>query len=410
MRPLTSFALCLLLASTAVAVHPDALRVVSSHEPTPAVEVQPARELWRVTDGDTDELMGVIADIVMDADGNTLMLDRSFKTVRIYGPDGEYINSVGREGDGPGEFRNPEKCLALPDGRVGVAELFPARIVTLTRDDVPADPIELPGEGSMQILTDVVCRADRVHACSSMLKMNEEGVTSIAILQSVNTLGERQAVFKQENTAADTQGGAVTVSAAGEDFAGHWAVDAAGRVYVAPLDHEYMVEVYNADGDLERVLDVEYDSVKRSQKEIQDIEDQRGQFQTHGVQVDLPPVDPYLRDIQTLYPRNDGSLWIRSSRGMRDRPDGTVGAFDVFDASGKLVRRVALSADFDPDYDEWMIVGDRLFILKESLSAPETSGMSGGGGAMVVQLGRPSRPEPDENREAQPFAVICYEI
>ncbi len=40
-------------------------------------------------------------------DGNYYMMDRGNSRVAVFGPDGEYLRSFGREGDGPGEFRSP---------------------------------------------------------------------------------------------------------------------------------------------------------------------------------------------------------------------------------------------------------------------------------------------------------------
>lgn len=402
--------LVLLLATTAAAVNPDVPFISSRHDPAPPVDLLPAQELWRLTDGDEDELMGVTADVTVDDDGNTLILDRSFKTVRIVDADGQTVGMVGREGDGPGEFRSPEQCLALPDGRIGVAELFPAKIVTLQRDGTPAASIELPAEGSMSILSEVFCRAGRVQACWSELIMGEGGLTNASRLQSLDAGSNILATFKRDDAETEQQGGAVTVTRSGEDFAHHWAAGYDGRVYVAGRQHAYEIEVFTPDGELDHVISVEYESVERTDEEIKAIEEERASLSFNGIQADLGEIDPYLRDIQSLHPRPDGSLWVRSSRAMRDRPEGTVGAFDVFDAQGKFVRRVAVDVPFERGYDEWRLVGDRLYLLKENLNAPAPTGIGAGGGAEVIRIGGPPKPAKDDDREPQPFAVICYQL
>ncbi|MEZ4386307.1 MAG: hypothetical protein R3D98_01770 [Candidatus Krumholzibacteriia bacterium] len=406
MRTLSSLAVATLLAGACLASPPV---VTSTHDPALPVEILPARELWRLSDDD-DEILGQIGDVTTDAEGNALLLDLSFNTVRIVDADGRSVGTVGREGDGPGEFRNPDQVLALPDGRIGVTQIIPGKIITLHRDGTPGEPVAVPGGGSMVLLSDATCAAGAIQICANLLTRGDGGVGNLTRLQSVDLRGEPIAVLKESSQDTEERGGAVAVRRGDADFDHHWAADADGRVYVAPYDDEYLIEVLAADGAPERVITVDYERQKRTREEIAAIEEERDGIQAHGVQVQLPPIDPYLRDVDQLYPRPDGTLWVVSSRATRDRPDGTVGAFDVFDASGRFVRRVAIAADFDPRYDEFVLEGDRLYVLKEALSAPASSPTSAGsGGMMVMRLGS-SRAAGDDDRGPMPYEVVCYGI
>ena len=56
-------------------------------------------------------------------DGNYYVMDRGNGRIAVFGPDGEFVRSFGREGDGPGEFRSPmlqsvdEQGVILYDSR-----------------------------------------------------------------------------------------------------------------------------------------------------------------------------------------------------------------------------------------------------------------------------------------------------
>ncbi len=56
-------------------------------------------------------------------DGNYYVMDRGNSRIAVFGPDGEFVRSFGREGDGPGEFRSPmlqgvdDKGIVLYDSR-----------------------------------------------------------------------------------------------------------------------------------------------------------------------------------------------------------------------------------------------------------------------------------------------------
>ena len=58
-----------------------------------------------------------------DAAGNLYVLDHSAFQVVVIGPGGELVLTAGREGGGPGEFRNPTDLLVWRDGRFGVVDI-----------------------------------------------------------------------------------------------------------------------------------------------------------------------------------------------------------------------------------------------------------------------------------------------
>ncbi len=78
-------------------------------------------ELWRIGGPDDDEnLLGVINKVLADGDGNLYLLDIQLTEVQVYDPDGQYVRSLGKRGDGPGELRSVTDALFLPDGTMGL--------------------------------------------------------------------------------------------------------------------------------------------------------------------------------------------------------------------------------------------------------------------------------------------------
>ena len=103
------------------------------------------------------------------------------------------------------------------------------------------------------------------------------------------------------------------------------------------------------------------------------------------------------KDVETIYVREDGSVWVLNSNGMRDNPDGTVGVFDVFDDKGRFLREVTLVGEGDPELDGYYFVKDRLYIVTDLLQA-----------AISLQSGGQSFDIGDE--EPEPMSVICYQL
>lgn len=75
-----------------------------------------------VLEGDEHEVVGQIADIEVDREGNMYVLDSEFSEVRVYSPEGAFLYAVGGAGEGPGEFSSPRYLDLDPSGRILVAD------------------------------------------------------------------------------------------------------------------------------------------------------------------------------------------------------------------------------------------------------------------------------------------------
>ncbi len=99
------------------------------------------------------------------------------------------------------------------------------------------------------------------------------------------------------------------------------------------------------------------------------------------------------RDIQALFARPDGTLWVLNSRGAFDQPDEILATFDVFDADGSFLHQVALKGEGNFYDDGLRLVGDRLFVLRGLRAAERAE--SGDG---------------EEDEDAEPMSVTCYRL
>jgi 6-bladed beta-propeller len=62
------------------------------------------------------EAFGRIADLAVDAEGQIYVLDAQAAEVRVFTAQGQHVRSFGREGDGPGELRQPYALSVGPQG------------------------------------------------------------------------------------------------------------------------------------------------------------------------------------------------------------------------------------------------------------------------------------------------------
>ena len=71
-----------------------------------------------VLDGRDEQSFGRIVGIAVSRDGQLWIADAQASTIRRFDVNGRYLGSVGRNGEGPGEFRNLAGLQRTPGGRV----------------------------------------------------------------------------------------------------------------------------------------------------------------------------------------------------------------------------------------------------------------------------------------------------
>ena len=71
-----------------------------------------------VADGAEEYMLGDIADLAIARDGSIYALDRQVPAIRYYDAKGKFIRTIGRRGEGPGEFRSSSGIALAHDGRL----------------------------------------------------------------------------------------------------------------------------------------------------------------------------------------------------------------------------------------------------------------------------------------------------
>lgn len=353
-------------------------------------------EAWRLG-GDTedeDEFFGVIVAMTTDDRGNVYLLDAQLHRVMIYDAGGEFLRAIGREGEGPGEFRRPGGMVMQPDGNVGIVQRAPGRIVSLTPGGEPAENFRVPEaeDGSTRFFFSCAATHDRVFVGVNEFERDEGSFTSvfrvIGVSPGSGEVTEYLSLTNQQNMANFTfdekQLGGVTMP---------WDVGADGTVYASVEFDGYRIDVWHSDGTPARVIFRDYASRERSAREMDRMRE-RIRVQVDGRQPEKI-ISKSDRDVQKLFAREAGNVWVLSSRGAIDPPEGSLGVFDVFDSNGRFTEQISLKGEGSIERDGYFFLGDRLYVVTNLVSA--RSAMLGGSN----QIG---------DEEAAPISIICYEI
>lgn len=105
-------------------------------DPTPVMRIG-------VRMGAPSEMLDGVEDADMLPDGSVVLVNRGSKQARRYGADGSFLQSYGRAGEGPGEFRDPIEVDPFGRDSVAVWDWAQARIIVFPLDGDGARTIRL---------------------------------------------------------------------------------------------------------------------------------------------------------------------------------------------------------------------------------------------------------------------------
>ena len=104
----------------------------SGRLPRWSITATPELDLTETGDGPASEFYRV-RDATIRSDGSIVVANAGSSEVRLYSGAGEALGAVGRDGDGPGEYRQISRLIRLPGDSVGVFS-WPTRLTVLAPD------------------------------------------------------------------------------------------------------------------------------------------------------------------------------------------------------------------------------------------------------------------------------------
>ena len=370
--------------------------------PAQGVETMELEELWRRGGEDDEEvLFGLIAQALLDDDNNIYLLDTQLSHVEVFSSTGEHLKTIGREGSGPGEFTMAFDMIFMPDGTLGVVQVFPGKIIKLDLDGNPAGEfrplLNEAVEGGFLVLVNSLAAGGNLVLSGIDMTFNQETLTQTRthFVKSFDIDGKPIADYHEEERIWDFKD--FTLDEPITDYVwGRLAVGPDGQVIAAIPRNGYVLTVFNPDGSINRIIEREYKSWQRNERAraraIAQLEGQLRQFPP-GTEYKIMDIEP---DIAALYIRDDGSIWVLTSRAMWDSKPGVLQSFDVFSPEGHFLKQVDILADGSSAADLVVFARDDMVFQ-----------ITGFYDALVAALGGFGT---DAEEEAEPMEVICYRI
>ncbi|MCK5063912.1 MAG: 6-bladed beta-propeller, partial [Candidatus Fermentibacteraceae bacterium] len=287
--------------------------------------------------GDSNYVFGAVAGVDFTPEGDIAVLDVQKSCISLFSPEGEFIERIGRQGSGPGEFQYPAGIAFFPDGGLAVSDAMGGKLVYFNSDleyesDLagffPAPPAAILGlEGGVIV------------GMKPDFDQNEEGMfMGFTIARWEKGQTEPTAIYHSSMSPFDP----ADLSSMQEDIL-FFGTAPDGSVFTAPMSSdEYIFTVWSPEGEeLYVVSKDDFERVAKTQEEI-DIETEL--VNNAMIQQGMPPAmanwepDPYRMAIAGFGVDEQDRLWV--TKGTSETP-----SFDVYSADGlDLLFTAALDA------------------------------------------------------------------
>ncbi len=404
-QPLYALALVAVLLPICAVAAP----MVDNPADPPARETLPLRETWRAGGDDESILLGKIGVVVAGPDGMVYALDSQLSQVLEFDRSGEYQRTLGREGDGPGEFRQPVGMFLPGDGTIAVQQAFPGRISYLKLSDgLSQGTWDLggnnPSGGGFAFMETARQRGGTfaVSAASTAIDQAAREMRNTSYLAIVTASGGEVARLAEVSSVRSMMG--FTVDELAQFNPGErelWDIGPGGRIFMVSHYDAYEVAVHSPTGNHAWSFSRPHEARLRTEAEKEDVRT--------GMQINIGGHEPKIewkvqdrvRCIDRIQVLDDGSIWILGSRGRDGWDDRGTLVYDVFSADGQLEREVTVTVPEGGEGDRVILMTDGRFMLVKGMDTLSISITAGNSDEVNVS---------DEELGEILLELVCFEI
>ena len=277
-------------------------------------------------DGPEEYLFGSIRSIAVGDDGTVHVLDLQAQPVRVFDSLGVYVETLGRRGEGPGEFTEAEAVAALPDGRVAVRDPENQRVTLFGPG--PGEIAEWRYTGGVSTFSPLYADTrGRIHLVTGDLSRLDELVMKVIVLgpdgTHLDTLPEPSSDYEAPTVRAEAPGGLSVTYGVPFSPRFHWTIHSSGH-FLTGLSSDYRIDLARDYGVLR--IERNQDPVAASDAERayqRDLTVTRIRRSLPGWDWDGPAIPGHKPFFRALRAGRDGRIWVRlSTEGRRvDNPD-----------------------------------------------------------------------------------------
>ena len=281
-----------------------------------------------------DYIFERLIDFTVDEKGNIYLLDFSACSVFIFDSEGNYLRTVGRKGQGPGEFTYPIAISSINPDTFFVAQSNPNRFSFFNFKGEYLRDFSLNFMGSFAKAK--MFEEGSILFSKSEFQMGEKKPSMKLSLNLIDFIGEnKKSLFQTEremnflNTKKFSQKDTPII---------FWCYDETGNIYVVDDMFDYRIKVLDQQGKLVKVIQKKFKPLKKTKEEQeQEIQKFDEAMKRTGVDAGFKyEPDKTKPIISQIFTDDLNRFWVNTLEGASE----SGMAFDIFDNNGKYLNKI----------------------------------------------------------------------
>lgn len=268
-------------------------------------------------EGREEYMFSRITSMAVDEAGRIYVLDRKEAHVKVFDQNGIYVRTIGKKGQGPGEFTIPLSVSIIRQNEL-VVDDFRSRLVFFS----------LEGEFKKNLLVAKIGLLG--------IKIDSEGnLVGLTIVREEENPRYELQKFDPELNYLHSFGDSPLPSVTGLNPFG-------GTIILSVIDNNdqvvctypenYEIKIFNKEGNLKRKIIKDYDPVEITEEEIKEA--------TEGIPPDTRLSIPKYHSAYRWFTTDDeGRIFVMTNERV---DEGEVYYYDVFDSEGKFTVKIPL--------------------------------------------------------------------
>jgi hypothetical protein len=296
--------------------------------------------------GEDDEgniILFETGNVIVDDAEDIYIVDRQDFNIKVFTPEGDFIRSIGRKGEGPGEFQYIGYVTFVPDGRLLVMDFMARRTSLFDKAGNFISSHPWTKSFSQPVLatdSSYFVQERVVEEGSDLLSERRLVIDEIDFEgNEIRSFGE----YKLPELKVLTQGNMMFGMSVPHSPQSLFAGDMPNQCIYHCQNDSYLIEVLDPLGNIFRKIERPYDPLPYTG---QDKEEFLGSYRERGDENQIKLVEgidfPSVKNVMARLMTDDaGNLWV-ATHEIREEGDTEATAYDVFTSDGTYDMQVWL--------------------------------------------------------------------
>ena len=294
---------------------------------------------------------------IVDRNENIYITDVQENSIKVFDSHGKYKLTIGRRGQGPGEFQNVGRQAFLPDGKLLVLDSTQMRTTLFSAEGEFLE--SFPWRESLGRLY-VATESSLILSKYTFEGKNNPLEGRRLFIREYDFGGNELnsfAEFTVEETRIWAEANKFVALSWPDSPRSIFSGDQVGQHLYHCLNSEYVIEVFDSRGKLKRKIQRSYDPVPYPRQKAEEFRERYKNIPSMRKVIEGMP-KPNVKPITTRMLIDDkGNLWVETHE-EKEEEGQIIKAYDFFNADGFYEAKVWL--DKDPTY----ILKDKMYLME----------------------------------------------